>query len=127
MIREDLEQIVDAFLRDLLKKLAHEANRNIRYSLIDIEAIDERLEGYVESEGATEDSTVEIRVIRRQSTRPTRFTLQALTDDLSPETGYSGFVAKGRLIRPTGVEILSRANRYNMFSWDKQLELTEAN
>ena len=122
---DDLNEIFDDYLSDLLTTLADEAKRNISYKLFDVADCAMVIEGVVKcSESKHDDASIELRLFRRQPNRPTRFTLQGLTMDLSPESGFSGFVVSGRLASPSGVEILSRMNSYNSHEWESKLALT---
>lgn len=118
-MREDLEELLEQYVIGLLRELAAETSRNIKYSLIDVVDRSVCLSGVVTVENSRGEANVELRLTKRKTGRPTRFTLQAITRDLSLETGYSGFIAKGRLKSPSGVEILGRANTYNVFDWDE--------
>lgn len=124
---QDIQEVYDGFLQDILFKLGGEAHRNIAYSVVDVRDPDQRVEGCIVTEGATETARIDVRLSRKHQVRPTRFMLQALTKDLSPESGFNGFVANGRLLDPTGIEMLGRANRYNMPTWDRRLALDGSN
>jgi len=117
-MREDLEEVLEEYVNGLLRELAAETSRNIKYSLIDVADSSVCMSGVVTVENSRGEANVEVRLTKRRTGRPTRFTLQAITRDLSPETGYSGFIVKGRLEEPSGIEILGRANTYNVLDWD---------
>jgi hypothetical protein len=120
-MRSDLEEIVNEYLREVLGVLGTEANRNIEYSLVDVADTSVSVNGVVRVDNAHGDAHIEIRLTRRQPERPSRFTLQAITRDLAPATGFSGFIAQGTLSSPSGVEMLGRINTYNVFDWEKKL------
>ena len=118
----DLHEIVESYLAELLTTLANESKRDLTYQLFDVADPTSVVSGVAKSdEPKHQDASIEVRLFRRQPKQPTRFTLQGLTRDLSPETGFSGFVVSGRLASPAGVEILSRMNSYNSNDWESKL------
>lgn len=120
-MKADLEEIVDQYLSEILRTLAQEAGRNIRYTLVDVDNTSCCVNGVVKTDSGQDEATVEMRITRRSAERPTRFTVQAVTRELSPESGYSGFIAQGRLADPSGVEIIGYTNTYNVFYWEDKL------
>lgn len=120
----DLKIIYEAYLRELLLKLSLEASKSINVSFFDVADMDNVLRDCLSCENDSGVANVEVRIFRRQTNRPTRFKIQAMSNDLSPETGYSGFVANGRLTVEGEVEITDRTNMYNVDGWESKLELS---
>jgi len=117
----DMQELIDRYLNEILLELGSERLRNIVFTLMDVSDASLSVDGRVNVEGAIEDAHFEIRLRRRSQDRPTRFTLQAMTTDLAPETGFAGFTADGRMQSPQGIEIQGRMNRYNAFDWEPKL------
>ncbi|MBN8603594.1 MAG: hypothetical protein J0M26_21435 [Planctomycetes bacterium] len=105
-------------LDTLFVKLANEANRNLKIVILDVFEPDNPIEYRIEKGIDFGTSTIEIRVKRRHDFLPTRFSLQALTMDLSAENGFNGFVGSGRLSESGEAKLYGRANRYNFPRWD---------
>lgn len=122
---EDLSSILTS-LEELLRKLSLEAEKNIDVVIVDVTCPEKRIQRRIEGNEQFGISTFEIRVKRRHESRPTRFSLQALTNDLSPDSGFNGFVSSGRLSETGDVELFGRANRYNMPNWDSGFRSTTA-
>lgn len=122
---EDLNSILTS-LEELLHKLSVEAQKNIDVVILDVNSPEERVHRRIEENEQFDNSTIEIRVKRRHESRPTRFSLQALTNDLSPDSGFNGFMSSGRLSESGDVELFGRANRYNMPNWDSGFRSTTA-
>ncbi len=121
MMINDMQELVDMFLDDVLRQLGNERHKNIAFTLVDVADPSSSIEGRVEIDGAYEDAHVEIRVRKRSPQRPSRFTLQAMTTDLAPETGFAGFTADGRMQSPSGIAIQGRVNMYNTYEWEPKL------
>jgi hypothetical protein len=117
----DMKEVIDQYLNEVLLELGSERSRNIVFTFIDVADPQSVFGGRVAVEGATEEAHFEIRLSRRGQSRPCRFTLQAMTLDLAPETGFAGFTADGRMQSPSGIEIHGRINRYNAFDWEPKL------
>ena len=116
-----MKEIIDQYLNEVLLELGSEQSRNIAFTLIDVANPQSIFDGRVAVESATEDAHFEIRLSRRTQSRPCRFTLQAMTHDLAPESGFVGFTVDGRMQSPNGIEIQGRINRYNAFDWEAKL------
>lgn len=116
-----MKEVIDLYLNEVLLELGSERSRNIVFTFIDVAEPQSVFGGRVAVEGATKEAHFEIRLSRRGQTRPCRFTLQAMTLDLAPETGFAGFTADGRMQSPSGIEIHGRINRYNAFEWEPKL------
>lgn len=124
MLDSDLQEIIDCYLCDALTKLSLETQKHIVYNIIDISKPNSQHVARIECKKAESEANIEIRFYRFYDSRPTRFRIQAMTSDLSQETGYSGFIIKGRLTSPTGVTIYSRVNTYNVHDWQDELKLS---
>lgn len=71
--------------------------------------------------GAT--ASGEARVILKDAGYPCSFLVEAIFDDLSPGSGFSGFSMRGKVKLENGrpfVKLTARTNRYNVKEWSRE-------
>jgi hypothetical protein len=69
----------------------------------------------------------EFKVVLRKNGTSERYnySTECILKGLAPETGFSGFVTRGKLITDDNdfsLKILARSNRYNVWEWGKDFQ-----
>src|SRR5262245_26812340 len=109
-----LTALTDECIAPMLDQLSAETGKSIEAKVRVAAAEGIREFNLITNGSAASAASGEIRaVIRARSKDQLAFSLEGVFPDLSPETGFSGFAARGSIdLVPIKVRIVARSNRY---------------
>lgn len=79
----------------------------------------------IPAEAVARRASCEIRAIFRVTNGVGTFSAQCICHGIAPESGYSGFAARGRVdlsLPSRRFLVKARSNRYNVWTWDDEFQ-----
>jgi hypothetical protein len=124
-ITKFLDGIEAYAIKPLILELVEETGRPIQLTITAFhqgQFVEKLFHSGSDAESGGSTANGEVRIVLKSLTSPCGFAVEAIINDLSPGTGFSGFSMRGKANlddEPVSVRITAHTNRYNVWEWSK--------